>query len=126
MATNTSILAWRIPWTEEPGGLQCTGLQRVRHDGSNLAHTHIEHYAKVKKRNTHNPLVYHSEHSCTWQASQGTGHLKIWKSSLVPFSSLSFLPSTKITTPVTCVIIMFLPLFYRVWPPEPESLNTMF
>ena len=48
MATNTSILAWRIPWTEEPGGLQCTGLQRVRHDGSNLAHTHIEHYAKVK------------------------------------------------------------------------------
>ena len=27
-----SILAWRIPWTEEPGGLQSTGLQRVRHD----------------------------------------------------------------------------------------------
>ena len=31
MATHTSILAWRIPWTEEPGGLQSTGLQRVRH-----------------------------------------------------------------------------------------------
>ena len=27
-----SILAWRIPWTEEPGGLQSTGSQRVRHD----------------------------------------------------------------------------------------------
>ena len=32
MATYSSILAWRIPWTEEPGGLQSTGSQRVRHD----------------------------------------------------------------------------------------------
>ena len=32
MATHSSILAWRIPWTEEPGGLQSVGLQRVRHD----------------------------------------------------------------------------------------------
>ena len=32
MAAHSSILAWRIPWTEEPGGLQSTGSQRVRHD----------------------------------------------------------------------------------------------
>ena len=32
MATHSSILAWRIPWTEEPRGLQSIGLQRVRHD----------------------------------------------------------------------------------------------
>ena len=32
MATHCSILAWRIPWTEKPGGLQSMGLQRVRHD----------------------------------------------------------------------------------------------
>ena len=32
MAPHSSILAWRIPWTEEPGGLQSTGSQRVRHD----------------------------------------------------------------------------------------------
>ena len=32
MATHSSILAWRIPWTEEPGGLQSIRLQRVRHD----------------------------------------------------------------------------------------------
>ena len=31
MATPSSILAWRIPWTEEPGGLQSMGSQRVRH-----------------------------------------------------------------------------------------------
>ena len=32
VSTHSSILAWRIPWTEEPGGLQCIGLQRVGHD----------------------------------------------------------------------------------------------
>ena len=32
MATHSSTLAWRIPWTEEPGGLQFVGSQRVRHD----------------------------------------------------------------------------------------------
>ena len=32
MPTHSSILAWRIPWTEEPDGLQSMGLQRVRHD----------------------------------------------------------------------------------------------
>ena len=32
MATHSSILAWRIPWTAEPQGLQSMGLQRVRHD----------------------------------------------------------------------------------------------
>ena len=32
MATHSSILAWRILWTEEPGGLQSLGLQRVGHD----------------------------------------------------------------------------------------------
>ena len=32
MATHSSILAWRIPWTEEPGKLQSMGLQRAGHD----------------------------------------------------------------------------------------------
>ena len=32
MAAHSNILAWRIPWTEEPGGLQSMGSQRVRHD----------------------------------------------------------------------------------------------
>ena len=41
LATHSSILAWRIPWTEELGGLQSMGSQRVRHDGSDFAYTHI-------------------------------------------------------------------------------------
>ena len=32
MATHSSIIAWKIPWTEEPGGLQSMGSQRVGHD----------------------------------------------------------------------------------------------
>ena len=40
MATHSSILAWRSPWTEEPGGLQSMGLQRVGHDWSDLACMH--------------------------------------------------------------------------------------
>ena len=39
MATHSNILAWRIPLTETPGGLQSTGLQRVRYDSSDWAHT---------------------------------------------------------------------------------------
>ena len=37
MATHSSILAWKIPWTEEPGGLQSKESHRVVHDRSNLA-----------------------------------------------------------------------------------------
>ena len=41
MATHSSILAWRIPWTKQLGGLQSTGSQRVGHNGSNLVlHKH--------------------------------------------------------------------------------------
>ena len=32
IANHSSIIAWRIPWTEEPGGLQSMGLQRIGHD----------------------------------------------------------------------------------------------
>ena len=39
MATNSSILAWRTPWTKEPGRLQCIRLQRDGHECSNLAHS---------------------------------------------------------------------------------------
>ena len=39
MATHSNILAWRIPWTEEPGGLKPMGSQRIGHNGSDLART---------------------------------------------------------------------------------------
>ena len=56
MATHSSILAWRIPWTEETGRLQSIGSQRVRHDWSDLASTQ-----------SHNELQYLS--FCFWSIS---------------------------------------------------------
>ena len=38
MAIHSSTLAWKIPWTEEPGGLQAMGLQRVRPDSATSFH----------------------------------------------------------------------------------------
>ena len=56
IATLSSVLAWRISQTEEPGRLQSMGSQGVGHDRSNLAHTHTHthhmtqesHYGKTK------------------------------------------------------------------------------
>ena len=47
MATHSSTLAWKIPWTEEPGRLQSMGLHRVGHDWSNLAAAAAAHASKV-------------------------------------------------------------------------------
>ena len=46
-ATHSGILAWRIPWTGEPGGLQSMGSQRVRHDWA--TNTHIIQTIKIGK-----------------------------------------------------------------------------
>ena len=42
MATHSSIRVWRIPWTEEPDGLQSTGSQRVGHDWATSLHTSVQ------------------------------------------------------------------------------------
>ena len=44
MAPHSGTLAWKIPWTEEPGRLQSTGSHRVRHDWSDLAATSSRMY----------------------------------------------------------------------------------
>ena len=49
MATHSSILAWKIPWTEEPGGLQSIGSQRVGHDYM----TEQEELGERERRGTH-------------------------------------------------------------------------
>ena len=57
MATHCSILVWRIPWTEEPGGLQSMASQRVRHNWVTNTHTHTHtrpaaRYASSLSENT--------------------------------------------------------------------------
>jgi len=53
MATHSSTFAWRILWTEEPGGLLSMGSHRVRHDWSNLACMH----ALEKEMATHSSVL---------------------------------------------------------------------
>ena len=49
MATHSSFLAWRIPWTQEPGGLQSTGSQRVGHDWATSLHFTSLHFTSLQK-----------------------------------------------------------------------------
>ena len=46
MATHSSIVAWRIPWTEEPGGPQSTGSQRVKHGLATKQQQKLQHHLK--------------------------------------------------------------------------------
>ena len=57
MATHSSILAWRIPWTEESGGLQSIESQRVRHDCAleeGTEETHLAVKVKTPNASVHN------------------------------------------------------------------------
>ena len=53
MATHSTIVTWRIPRTEEPGGLQSMGSQRVEHDWHNLAHPHTCHCICGRRETRH-------------------------------------------------------------------------
>ena len=63
MAPHSSTLAWKIPWTEEPGGLQSMGSLRVRHDFTFIFHFH----ALEKEMATHSSVL-------AWRIP-GTGEL---------------------------------------------------
>ena len=79
MATHSSVLAWRISWTEEPGGLRSIGSQRVGHDLSNLASTVSYHFVL-----------------CTWDSPSSVAlwlshftaavHSIIWRGTVYSFS----------------------------------------
>ena len=74
MATHSSILAWRIPWTEEPGGLQSMGLQRVWH---NLATEHTAQLVPVVKNPPANAGDARDLGSISgWERSPGGGNAK--------------------------------------------------
>ena len=87
MATHSSILAWRIPWTEEPGRLQSMGSQRVRRDWSDLVCMRVLSSGKTTKCGQDNNLSMpfmlehwladgyqpaagrHSNYHCKWEAA---------------------------------------------------------
>ena len=70
MATHSSVLAWRIPWTEEPGGLQSIGSQRVRCDRSDSIHIPQTCPPEDRKLGINTPTLFSCpqgcSHSCAW------------------------------------------------------------
>ena len=69
MATHSSILAWRIPWTEETGGLQSLGPHRIRHNWVTHTHTHTQRNYKLL------PLILNHIWKNSAITSLGTIHL---------------------------------------------------
>ena len=57
MATQSSILAWKISWTEEPGGMQSIGSQRVRHDWTTNTHLHLQYQTSPRTQQGHRTLL---------------------------------------------------------------------
>ena len=78
MATHSSILAWRISWTEERGGLQSMGSQRVGHDWGNLAHS------TVMWRKTR-PLSQQGPWTSRWVRQKWYLASHVWKYLMIPF-----------------------------------------
>ena len=64
--SHSSIFAWRIPWTEEPGGLHSTGSQRVRCNWSDLTHTHTHSRSCYVQLVSRDLLPSHAHHKQCW------------------------------------------------------------
>ena len=81
MATHSSILAWRILWTEDPGGLSSMGLHRVGHDWtSNLAYLHAWRPTRPSRTNTPKRCpFYYRGLECKSRKSRNTwSNRQIW------------------------------------------------
>ena len=82
MATHSSILAWRIPWIEEPGGLQSMGSQRVEHNWVTRKTWSPQHFQK-----SHFPFL-----TTWWQISVSFSNYQRWhEGTTAPLLFLSFL-----------------------------------
>ena len=94
MTTHSSILAWRIPQTEDPGRLQSMGLQRVRYNWSDLAHTNIWLFVILWTVACQAPLTMRFFRKEYW--------------SWLPFPSPGDLPNPRDGTCVSCTAGRFL------------------
>ena len=82
MAIHSSILAWRIPWTEEPGGLQSIGLQKVGYDWSNWACMHALQFEEkhVGRGQKSRVLSTCAEVAVPFRYPSGCVKYKVWMS----------------------------------------------
>ena len=107
LATHSSILVWRITWTEEPGRLQSKGLQRVGHHWNDLAQTHTREILRLiwmEKRSSlskfspfilfqsHSPVVFPSYYTFKIVLVRITSEIHMWSPmGTYPSSSLWYL-----------------------------------
>ena len=75
MATHSSTLAWEIPWTEEPGGLQSMGSQRVRHDWMINTHLLIFYVLYLSQKIINSWILGTESYNCILWASHG---IQLW------------------------------------------------
>ena len=109
-----TIPAWGIPWTEEPGGLQSIGLQRIGHGWSDLAHSHVYskkwykwNYLQNKNRfiNIYNKLIMVTKGD---NGGGGTDKLGDWDQHILTyvyiyqFSSVQSLSRVRLCDPMNC------------------------
>ena len=78
--THSITVAWRIPWTEEPGGLWSTGLQRVGHDWGDLACTHtcILYVRRGDLAEAHQLLKGNVISFASWRMSMPQAEREVW------------------------------------------------
>ena len=123
MATHSSVLAWRIPWTEEPGELWSMGSQRVRHDWSDLVWMH-EHMWRKSLYFDQNGLIQHAPLH---------GHLlrtKPWRSSsfifMAALNSIKWMAYTLFTqfSKMDVYTVSNFPYYNLSWAVEPDYLGS--
>ena len=94
MATHSNILAWRIPWTEEPGEQQVQGSQRVRHDLATKQQQHICIYMYIN--------IYMHTYICIHQVTNPLGYKviirQLVKCFLNPIDTLTHAPSSTVVS----------------------------
>ena len=118
MAIHSSILAWRIPWTEEPGWLQSTGIHRVRHNWSDLVSMHMWHWLIIvyKAHSSYKVHVYNIMFlylytlRCVhhWKFSF---HLSPYM--LIPFTHFSLLPTLSYLVTTTLFSVSTYPFLFH-------------
>ena len=98
MATHSSVLAWRIPWTEEPGGLRSRGSQRVGHNRATNSFASLPPLGSKASLShwvwaDHSPKKYSDPlflEGASWQAMQWTGR-GVWSAHRAPLPGLGCL-----------------------------------
>ena len=129
MATHTSILAWRILWTEELGGLRSTGSQRVEHDWSDLSDMHARPGDIYIPTFHHCVLGFSQDWDCPKYSNGKTGHKFHYSWALnIKGRSLSYLHSQTLSGVWVMSIMGWtvpLPSSY-IWSPYPSECGCLF